>query len=445
MFRRLFTIGGTATLAAAAMLMTPDLSLAQRRGGGSREGGGSHAGGGRESGGNWQYGREGGGSWQQSRADGWRGGYGGYGYGWNYPGYYNGTSQYYETQPGYYSNEAIPEYADSAPIAGDRIYGASARTTEDSNAVRVELRVPADAKVSFEGEKTIQTGNWRRYVSPPITPGENYTYDIQANWMENGRQVTRTRHVPVHAGQMVRVDFLRRESSDEATDGVAPPRGNTTDRGNLPGTTTPDSTVVPGTPRTQTTPGDRGNLPGTTPPVSGTNPPPAFAGQSVSAAEKSHDGKIVKAGDGKLTMTDTAGKNKHTHDVAADAKITCDGKEVKLADLKAGDSVTVTTNTDDKDTTLAIKIEARFAAEKSHEGKIVKAGDGKLIMTDADGANNRTVNVANEATITCEGKEVKLAELKNGDFVKVTTKTDDKDVTVVTKIESRAREIGSGS
>jgi hypothetical protein len=169
------------------------------------------------------------------------------------------------------------------------------------------------------------------------------------------------------------------------------------------------------------------------------------AGQSVAAGEKSHDGKIVKAGDGKLTMTDKAGQNKHTHDVATDAKITCDGKEVKLADLKAGDAVTVTTKTDDKDTTLAIKIEARFAAEKSHEGKIVKAGAGKLVMTDAEGDNKRTVNVADEATITCEGKDVKLAELKEGDFVKVTTKTDDKDVTLVTKIEARAKEIGGGS
>jgi hypothetical protein len=167
--------------------------------------------------------------------------------------------------------------------------------------------------------------------------------------------------------------------------------------------------------------------------------------QSISAAEKSHDGNIVKAGDGKLTMTDKAGKNKHTHDVATDAKITCDGKEVKLADLKAGDLVTVTTNTDDKDTTLAIKIEARFAAEKIHEGKIVRAGAGKLIMTDADGDNKRTVNVADDANITCEGKDVKLAELKVGDFVKVTTKTNDKDVTLVTKIEASAREIGSGS
>jgi hypothetical protein len=58
---------------------------------------------------------------------------------------------------------------------------------------------------------------------------------------------------------------------------------------------------------------------------------------------KSHDGLIVKAGDGKLTMTDKEGKNQHTHNVAVDAVITCDGKVCRLDDLKPGFDVTVTT------------------------------------------------------------------------------------------------------
>ena len=58
---------------------------------------------------------------------------------------------------------------------------------------------------------------------------------------------------------------------------------------------------------------------------------------------KSHEGLVVKAADGKLTMTDKEGKNQHTHNVAADAIIACDGKICKLEDLKAGFEVTVTT------------------------------------------------------------------------------------------------------
>jgi hypothetical protein len=84
---------------------------------------------------------------------------------------------------------------------------------------------------------------------------------------------------------------------------------------------------------------------------------PAF-----SAEEKTHEGMIVTAADGKLAMTDKDGSNKHTHDVAVDAKITFDGKEVKLADLKEGNFVKVTTSADDKGKIWATKIEARAKA-----------------------------------------------------------------------------------
>ena len=56
-----------------------------------------------------------------------------------------------------------------------------------------------------------------------------------------------------------------------------------------------------------------------------------------------HEGKVVKVEAGKLTMTDKDGKNEHTHAVPADAKITFDGKEAKLEELKAGSKVKVTT------------------------------------------------------------------------------------------------------
>jgi co-chaperonin GroES (HSP10) len=75
------------------------------------------------------------------------------------------------------------------------------------------------------------------------------------------------------------------------------------------------------------------------------------------AADKTHEGKIVKAGDGKLTMSDEKGENKHTHIVKPGTAITRDGKECKLEDLKEGDHVTVTTRDDAVNT--VVKIEAR--------------------------------------------------------------------------------------
>lgn len=63
----------------------------------------------------------------------------------------------------------------------------------------------------------------------------------------------------------------------------------------------------------------------------------------VSQVAKTHDGKVVSVADGKLVMSDGDGKNQHNHMITATAKIMLDGKMAKLTDLKAGDSIKVTT------------------------------------------------------------------------------------------------------
>jgi hypothetical protein len=69
-----------------------------------------------------------------------------------------------------------------------------------------------------------------------------------------------------------------------------------------------------------------------------------------------HEGTLVKVDGDQLTMTDKQGKNEHTHTVAANAKVTCDAKECKLADLKPGAKLKLTTKDGDK--TTALKVEA---------------------------------------------------------------------------------------
>jgi hypothetical protein len=77
--------------------------------------------------------------------------------------------------------------------------------------------------------------------------------------------------------------------------------------------------------------------------------------QPALAAEETHEGIVVKAGQGKLTMTDKDGKNQHTHNVPLEAKITCDGKPCRLEDLKEGFSVKVTTKDDRTVATIEAK------------------------------------------------------------------------------------------
>jgi len=72
-----------------------------------------------------------------------------------------------------------------------------------------------------------------------------------------------------------------------------------------------------------------------------------------------HEGTVVKAGEGKLVMTDKDGKE-HSHAVAAAAKVTLGGKEAKLADLKKGDKVKVTTD----DTGKVSKVDATREEKK---------------------------------------------------------------------------------
>jgi hypothetical protein len=69
-----------------------------------------------------------------------------------------------------------------------------------------------------------------------------------------------------------------------------------------------------------------------------------FASAPVLADDKpgTHEGTVVKAENGKLTMMSKDTKREHSHDIPATAKITCDGKDCKLEDLKKGYNVRVT-------------------------------------------------------------------------------------------------------
>ena len=72
----------------------------------------------------------------------------------------------------------------------------------------MEVRVPANAEVWVEGDKTSQTGAVRHFSSPALTPGKTFTYDLRARWTgADGKAVDRTKQVKVQAGARVGVDF----------------------------------------------------------------------------------------------------------------------------------------------------------------------------------------------------------------------------------------------
>jgi uncharacterized protein (TIGR03000 family) len=68
---------------------------------------------------------------------------------------------------------------------------------------RFNLRVPADARVWFDQSQTDQTGTFRSFVSPPLASGREYTYAIRVQWKRDSKDVTQTRKVTFHAGELV--------------------------------------------------------------------------------------------------------------------------------------------------------------------------------------------------------------------------------------------------
>ena len=73
----------------------------------------------------------------------------------------------------------------------------------------VEVRVPTDAELWFDGTAMAQTGDRRAFTTPALNPRLTYTYDVTARWTENGKEVTRTRDVGIGAGSSVTVDFTQ--------------------------------------------------------------------------------------------------------------------------------------------------------------------------------------------------------------------------------------------
>jgi uncharacterized protein (TIGR03000 family) len=133
----------------------------------------------------------------------------GYGY---YPGWYGYP---------YYDPYLYPYGYPGAVPPGPFI--ASAGGAAASAPVNVTVRVPADADVWFNGALTQQKGASRQFTTAPISADQPYRYEIRAAWEVDGRRVTQTRVVAVHAGENVYVDFLAPRPGAPLDPAAAPP------------------------------------------------------------------------------------------------------------------------------------------------------------------------------------------------------------------------------
>jgi uncharacterized protein (TIGR03000 family) len=76
---------------------------------------------------------------------------------------------------------------------------------------QIQVQVPAQAKVWFDGRPTVQSGKSRGFRSPPLTPGFEYRYAVRVEWRDGDSVMERNRTISFMAGDTVNVDFTMPE------------------------------------------------------------------------------------------------------------------------------------------------------------------------------------------------------------------------------------------
>jgi len=78
----------------------------------------------------------------------------------------------------------------------------------------LEVYVPANARLTIDSAKTQQTGTLRRFESPPLPPGQGFTYRVKAVWDVQGNEIVSEKTVRIVAGQETKVDLRQDRQPD---------------------------------------------------------------------------------------------------------------------------------------------------------------------------------------------------------------------------------------
>ena len=118
------------------------------------------------------------------------------------PAYYSGSyyPSYYAAYPSSFGNSSPYYYGSTS--AGVYQISSTAESLRERPA-RINLLVPGDAKIWFDGSQTIQTGALRSFESPSLPVGRGYSYQVRVQWKQDGKDVSEDRQVIVHAGDVI--------------------------------------------------------------------------------------------------------------------------------------------------------------------------------------------------------------------------------------------------
>jgi uncharacterized protein (TIGR03000 family) len=90
-----------------------------------------------------------------------------------------------------------------APEGGEKKPGVGAL----SNQAQLVVSLPADAKLTIDGQATSATSATRTFVTPELQPGMTYIYNLKAEVVADGKPVAVTKTVTVRAGEVTRVNL----------------------------------------------------------------------------------------------------------------------------------------------------------------------------------------------------------------------------------------------
>jgi len=79
--------------------------------------------------------------------------------------------------------------------------------TQAASPATIVVTLPADARLTVDGNTTTSTSGIRTFISPALEQGAEYVYAIQAEITRDGRSVVETQNVTVRAGEVTNVPF----------------------------------------------------------------------------------------------------------------------------------------------------------------------------------------------------------------------------------------------
>jgi uncharacterized protein (TIGR03000 family) len=74
-----------------------------------------------------------------------------------------------------------------------------------ANGALVQVELPADAKLTFDGVATKSSETVRNFATPVLQPGSEYSYTLTAEIVREGKTMTATRTITVKANEVTSV------------------------------------------------------------------------------------------------------------------------------------------------------------------------------------------------------------------------------------------------